>query len=123
LSIAADWNNNNWSGLASLEVGPGTHFSLTRTIVADGKWHLVVATFDGTEQLLYVDGKPQGRPLRWDSTGRAGATDFNLVIGCNRSNLDESDLGASFRGLIDEPMMWDRALSLKEVAFLYQSQK
>jgi hypothetical protein len=123
LSIAADWQGNQWNGLASLEIGPGSHFSLTRTVVADGQWHLVVATFDGTEQLLFVDGKPQGLPLRWDSPGQAGTTDFNLVIGCNRSNLNEDDLGSSFRGLIDEPMMWNRALSPREVAFLFESQK
>jgi hypothetical protein len=123
LSVAADWKMNKWSGLGSLEIGPGTHFSLTRTIIADGKWHHVVATFDGAEQLLYVDGRPEGKPLRWDSSGRAGATDFNLVIGCNRSNLDEDDLGASFRGLIDEPMVWERALSAKEVDLLYKSQQ
>jgi hypothetical protein len=29
----------------------------------------------------------------------------------------------SFRGLIAEPMMWNRALSEKEIAFLYQSQQ
>jgi L-ascorbate metabolism protein UlaG (beta-lactamase superfamily) len=118
LSLAADDQGNRWSGLASLEIGPGTHFSLTRTPVADGKWHHVAATFDGTEQLLFVDGKPEGMPLRWDGPGQAGTTDFNLVIGCNRSNLGENDLGVSFRGLIDEPMMWNRALSIKEVAFL-----
>ena len=123
LSIAADWQGNPWSGLACLEMGPGTHCTLTRTIVADGQWHQVVATFDGTEQVLFVDGKPQGLPLRWNRPGQAGATDFNLVIGCNGSNLHEDDLGVSFRGLIAEPMMWNRALSSKEVAFLYQSQQ
>jgi hypothetical protein len=47
------------------------------------------------------------------------------VIGCNRSNLSpkENDLGSSFRGLIAKPMMWNRALSANEVAFLYQSQQ
>jgi RNA polymerase sigma factor (sigma-70 family) len=123
LSIAADWQGNKWSSLASLELGPGTHFSLTKTVVADGQWHQIVATFDGTKQLLFVDGKQECKPLLWKKTDKLGATDFNLVIGCNRSNLKEDDLGKSFRGLIDEPMMWDRALSPKEVAFLYQSQQ
>jgi hypothetical protein len=47
------------------------------------------------------------------------------VIGCNRSNLSpkENDLGSSFRGLIAGPMMWNRALSANEIAFLYQSQQ
>jgi len=123
MSIAADWQGNQWSGLVSLEIGPGSHFSLTRSVVADGQWHQVVATFDGTEQLLFVDGKPECKTLRWDKPGQVGTTDFNLVIGCNRSNLGEDDLGVSFRGLIDEPMMWNRALSPKEVAFLYESQR
>lgn len=118
LSIAADWQGNKWSGLASMEIGPGTHFNLTRSVVADGKWHHLAATFDGTEQLLYVDGRPQGQALLWDSPGQVGTNGFNLVIGCNRSDPPGSGLGDSFRGLIDEPMMWNRALSPKEVAFL-----
>jgi len=122
LSIAADWQGNKWNGLASLEIGPGTHFSLTRTMVADGQWHQVVATFDGVEQLLFVDGKPQGWPVRWEGPRKVGTNSFNLVIGCDRSDVGPKDLGVSFRGLIDEPMLWNRALSLREVAFLFDSQ-
>ena len=123
LSIAADWKGNKWAGLLSLEMGPGNHFILTRKKVADGQWHQVVATFDGTDEMLFVDGKLEARPLRWKKGQKLGSSDFNLVIGCNRSNLKEDDLGSSFRGLIDEPMMWNRALSTNEVAFLYQSQQ
>jgi hypothetical protein len=123
LSIAGDYQKNKWRGLLSLEMGPGTHFMLTRTNVADGQWHQVVATFDGTDEMLFVDGKLEARPLRWKKGEKLGSSDFNLVIGCNRSNLNEDDLGSSFRGLIDEPMMWNRALSTNEIAFLYQSQQ
>ena len=123
VSIAGDYQKNKWRGLVSLEMGPGTHFSLTKSKVADGQWHLVVATFDGTQQLLFVDGKQEGWSQRWKKGQKLGSSDFNLVIGCNRSNLKEDDLGSSFRGLIDEPMMWNRALSTNEVAFLFESQK
>jgi RNA polymerase sigma factor (sigma-70 family) len=125
LSIAGDFGKQTWRGQASLEMGPGTHLFTTRKKVADGQWHQVVATFDGTDEMLFVDGKLEARPLRWKKGGKLGVTDFNLVIGCNRSNLSpaENDLGASFRGLIAEPMMWNRALSANEVAFLYQSQQ
>ena len=122
LSVAADWQGNQWSGLASLEIGPGPHLNVTKSKVADGQWHHVVATCDGNEQCLFVDGQSQGTPLRWRNPGAVAMTDFNLVIGCNRSNFNEDDLGTSFRGLIDEPMVWNRALSPKEVAFLFQSQ-
>jgi RNA polymerase sigma factor (sigma-70 family) len=121
LSIAGDWQKNSWRGLVSLEMGPGNHFLVSKTKVTDGQWHQVVTTFDGTSELIYVDGRPESR-LQWPKPGQVGATDFNLVIGCNRSNLTEDDLGSSFRGLIAEPMIWNRALSTDEVAFLYQSQ-
>lgn len=121
LSVAGDWQKNKWRGLASLEIGPGDHLLLTKTMVADGQWHQLVTTCDGAEEVLYVDGRPEAR-LHWNNPGRVGPTDFDLVIGCNRSNLNEDDLGKSFRGTIDEPMMWDRALTAREVAFLFESQ-
>ncbi len=124
LSVAGDDQGKKWYGQVSMEIGPGTHFAMTKSRVDDGQWHQVAMTFDGSEELIYVDGQVQGK-LHWKQPGKAGTTDFNLVIGCNRSNLakSEDDLGVSFRGLIDEPMMWNRALSEKEVAFLYQSQQ
>jgi hypothetical protein len=122
VSIAGEWQGKKWNGLVSLEMGPGTHFSTTKTMVADGQWHQVVATFDGTEQWLYVDGKPEGWGLPWKKGQKIGTTDFNLVIGCNRSSVGDYDMGISFRGLIDEPMMWNRALSPQEVAFLFAEQ-
>ena len=122
LSIAGDWQQNPWRGRVSMEMGPGTHFIITKSNVADGQWHQVVTTFNGTSEMLYVDGQPQSK-LNWKTPGQVGATDFNLVIGCNRSNVGADDFGKSFRGLIDEPMMWDRALSEKEVTYLYESQR
>lgn len=120
LSIAGEWQGNIWNGQACMEMGPEYHFNSTRSMVADGQWHHVVATFDGTEQLLFVDGKPEGRPLQWSNYNQIGSSDFNLNIGCNGSDSSAVDFGVSFRGLIDEPMLWNRPLSVKEVAFLYQ---
>jgi len=123
LSIAGDWEKTKWRGLACIEMGPGEHLSISDKVVADGQWHHLAVTFDGTQQIMYVDGKAQGKTVLWKKPGELGSTDFDLVIGCNRSNLGEYDLGISFRGLIDEPMMWNRALSPDEVAFLFESQR
>jgi RNA polymerase sigma factor (sigma-70 family) len=123
VSVAGDWNGTQYEGCVSLEMGPGYHLTATRKLVTDGKWHQVVVTFDGNLEKLFVDGELAARPIRWKKGEELGTTSFNLVIGCNRSNLTEDDLGKSFRGLIDEPMMWNRALSTNEVAFLYQSQQ
>ena len=124
LSVAGDDQGKEWYGQMSMEIGPGVHCAMTTNRVNDGQWHHVAMTFDGTEELIYVDSQPQGK-FHWNQPGLVGVTDFNLVIGCNRSNLDpkEDDLGISFRGMIDEPMMWNRALSPEEVTQLYQSQQ
>lgn len=121
LSIAGDWQKNKWRGLGSIEMGPGTHFALTKTMIADGHWHHLAVTFDGSAETFYVDGRGEARIL-WNKHSRLGSTDFDLVIGCNRSNLKEDDLGTSFRGTIDEPMLWNRALTADEVKLLYESQ-
>ena len=123
LSVAGDDQGKKWYGQVSMEIGPGAHCAMTTKRVNDGQWHHLAMTFDGTEELIYMDGQPQGK-FHWSQPGRVGASDFNLVIGCNRSNLakSEDDLGVSFRGMIGQPMMWNRALSTNEIAFLYNSQ-
>jgi hypothetical protein len=124
LSVAGDDGGYKAYGQVCLEMGPGNHALTTQTRVDDGKWHHIVATFDGRLEVVYVDGQYQAK-RRWEKSEHVGASNFNLVIGCNRSNLDpkEDDLDISFRGMIDEPMMWNRALSPEEVAQLYQSQQ
>jgi RNA polymerase sigma factor (sigma-70 family) len=123
LSIAGDWQKKSWRGLACMEIAPGPHVSYSNNVVADGQWHHLAMTFDGTKQLMYVDGVAQDKPALWKKPGELGSTDFDLVIGCNRSNIGEFDLGISFRGAIDEPMMWNRALSTDEIKFLFDSQQ
>ncbi len=124
LSVAGDDKGYKAYGQVCFEMGPGEHALTTPNRVDDGKWHHIVATFDGRLEVVYVDGKYQAK-RRWEKSEHAGVSNFNLVIGCNRSNLDpkEDDLGVSFRGMIDEPMMWNRGLSPEEVALLYQSQQ
>jgi hypothetical protein len=121
LSVAGDWQSNDWRGRVSMEIGPGTHFTITKTKVNDGQWHHVASTFDGTNEVIYLDGQMSSR-LKWNKPGKAGTTDFDLVIGCNRSNPGGDDMGKSFLGVIDEPMVWNRALSEKEIAYLFQLQ-
>jgi len=127
LSVAGDWKKQKSYGQVCFEMGPGEHTGehalTTQNRVEDGKWHHIVGTFDGRLEVIYVDGQYQVKH-RWEKSEHAGVSNFDLVIGCNRSNLDpkEDDLGISFRGMIDEPMMWSRALSPEEVAQLYQSQ-
>jgi RNA polymerase sigma factor (sigma-70 family) len=120
LTMGGDWHGLSYRGQVGIEIGPRLKFIRSGIVVADGKWHHVAGTFDGNEEIVYVDGRPVGSPVPWKKP--VPSNSFNLTIGSNRSTPSEES-SLSFIGLIDEPMMWNRALSTNEIAFLYQSQQ
>ncbi len=75
------------------------------------QWSHVVGTYDGNEARVYVDGMlVDARPL----TGPMPVTTHDLFIG-----RLEDDSSRNFDGLIDEVAIWNRALSVSEVAALH----
>ena len=121
LSIAGDRKDTSWRGLVCLDSVDG--FCLSQRGVADGQWHQIVAAYDRTRQWLYVDGQLQAGEGWFQSKGQRLSNSFNLLIGCSRPGAQGNPLGGSFQGLIDEPMMFNRVLSPKEVAFLFAMPK
>jgi hypothetical protein len=92
--------------------------------VTDGRWHHLATTYNGAETFFYVDGVPQKQwGEHWD--GKVPANSHDLTLGQNRStpNADFGEVGASFNGMMDDVMMFNRALSAEEVQALYASQK
>jgi DNA-directed RNA polymerase subunit RPC12/RpoP len=92
--------------------------------VTDGRWHHLAATYNGAEEFFYVDGAPQQQWGRhWE--GKVPANSHDLTLGQNRSTPDAAigEVGASFNGLMDDPMIFKRALSAREIQALYDSQK
>jgi RNA polymerase sigma factor (sigma-70 family) len=119
LSIAGDRKDSSWRGRVCLETFNG--FCLSQNVVADGQWHHIVAAYDTAGQWLYVDGQRQPDDGFFQAKGPLPANDSNLFIGCNRTSPSGTGAGASFQGLIDEPMVFNRILSPEEVTFLYES--
>lgn len=70
-------------------------------------WHHVVATYDGTAMVVYVDGN---REATSGSTRTISATARPLRLGAQGVTP-----GVSFRGAIDEVAVYNRALSGAEV--------
>lgn len=80
--------------------------------VWDGNWHLVVGTFDGSTVRLFVDGSEVG-----------SGTPHSAPIGYLLTNSNDLFIGDypgcrahSFLGVIDEVMVWSRALTPAEVS-------
>jgi len=112
-------NANIFFGIVN---GAGTSYRSQQggTNIADGKWHQVVFTYDGSNTAaginLYVDGRAETLTLGSDTDpGALADTDFEIGR--------RQDTGTSFlfwNGLIDHVWIWKRALTVNEVALLYQ---
>lgn len=80
-------------------------------------WHQVVATWDGTESRLYLNGELVGTRKR---VGKPNPNPYPVMIG----NWEyPSCHGTHFGGLIDEVRIYNRALSAEEVRAHYEEAK
>jgi RNA polymerase sigma factor (sigma-70 family) len=118
---------NSFLGKADVEIGMRVNNKkgIVRSdqTVTDGQWHHLASTYDGSVETIYVDGVRQRSVAHW--TGRVPANSYDLTIGMNLvdPNPEYNEVGASFDGLIDEPMIYNRALSTNEIKFLFESQR
>jgi hypothetical protein len=121
LSLLGDMQNGNTAnrGKIGLEIGPN-QWCISDSAVANGQWHHVVAVYNGIRQMLFIDSQYQKQMPQWN--GIVLPNEFDLTIGSNRSTPPEEN-GVSFRGFIDEPMVYNRVLSAKEIKLLYETQK
>lgn len=104
-------------GRCSAVPGPEGYFH-TFNVVEPGRWHHVALVGDGTKLKGYVNGK--------DITGVSAQTGMNVAgpydvyegepveIGAG-AGWDGSDNKGYFSGIIDEVLIYDRALSEKEL--------
>ncbi|MFN2184456.1 MAG: LamG-like jellyroll fold domain-containing protein [Anaerolineae bacterium] len=101
------------SGNVCARVWDNESICTSGTNYADGQWHQVVHTFGDTEggQKLYLDGA-------LGATGAQAVSDFDLQDGINIgfSNDAAQDY---FSGLLDEVILFNRALPAAEVRTLY----
>jgi hypothetical protein len=86
--------------------------SATNSFSADNTWHHIVGVYDQTNLRIYIDGV-EGTSDSY--TGSITSTTAPLVIG----RLYQGSSSYSFTGTIDEPMIFNRALSAEEVIALY----
>ena len=77
-------------------------------------WHLVVATYNGVNTCIYIDGVDRGGAAR---TGSIAVNNHKVGIG---ANWGESAFYA-FNGSIDDVMIYNRALTPAEILNLYRS--
>jgi hypothetical protein len=80
------------------------------TPVDDGEWHHVGWVYDGTMNYLYVDGEVDATEA---STGQITVSSYPLYIGDNSQAT-----GRFWTGLIDDVLIFNRALTQEEVQII-----
>lgn len=105
--IAYETSSTNWSG--------STAWQAKNTWA--GKWSQIGVTYDGNDVIFYSNGSPLGSAE--SRTGPLQSTNYSLKIGSGLNTLDENY--RVFSGLIDNVIVWDRALSSSEISSLYTS--
>lgn len=86
-------------------------FTKTNAKITDTEWHHLVGTFNGTTRQIYIDGIVQSYTATNTSTGT-----LNLN---NTFYLVAFPTGNNFIGTVDEPRIWNRALTADEIQKLY----
>jgi Concanavalin A-like lectin/glucanases superfamily len=86
------------------------------TKIWDGQWHFVVGTYDGSSVRLYVDGAEIGSGSPASGSIGYRFPDNDMFIGhyAGCSNHD-------FKGIIDEPQVWNGALTASQVLTSYKA--
>ncbi|MHC4648738.1 MAG: LamG domain-containing protein, partial [Planctomycetota bacterium] len=79
-----------------------------------GKWHHVAAIYDGSDLLVYLDGKVMGQETIGDVKLFAAVEGAPLAIGARPPNMDRT-----FKGVVDEVRMYNKALPAEDVRKLY----
>ena len=82
-----------------------------RQSIDDGQWHHIVATYDGHQATLYIDGTPNAACQAW---GEIQTNDYPVCLGDNAEQP-----GRYWNGWIDDARIYSYALSKAEIADLY----
>lgn len=96
----------------------GTAFALSPDAgggVWDGNWHLATGTFDATSVRLFLDGVEIGSGTPWANPISYGLPESNdLFFGAYLTCP-----GLDYPGVIDEPEVWNRALSVTDIKSMF----
>lgn len=86
-------------------VGEGNDYN-TNTLIADGNWHHIAATYEASTLKIYIDGALNATVTKVLNTNN---NIFNIGASCNPTP------GEFFNGSIDEVRIWDVALSQTDI--------
>ncbi len=126
ISKSTDWGgNDHWWMLSTIDANHVLRFRLktndgqnTETLIASsgelvaGEWVHAAATWDGSMMRLYKNGEEVGSIAKG---GTAVATDANVAVSIANQHPDTPHPDLPFDGLMDDVVVYSRALSSDEL--------
>ncbi|GEA52763.1 hypothetical protein VIN01S_35670 [Vibrio inusitatus NBRC 102082] len=116
------------TGIAAERAEAGDHEGFTYLRATDYSadvdvWSHLVTTYDNRMVRLYLNGEliaeeEKGAELKWNSDGNGNL--FNIASGWSDSSNNNERY---FQGYMSDAMVWDRALSDKEIKAIHNQQK
>ena len=119
-AVGDDVGGNNGTTFVAFDHCCPIHDWFGATDVADDQWHHIVAVFDGKEKRIYVDGELDASVESPTEVIGAGLARYGFIgIGSEAADFN-ANVGPTwaFNGLIDEYLMFHRALSEEEIGHL-----
>jgi hypothetical protein len=102
-----------YSGTVNQTVSP--------VVVNDNQWHHVAVTYDGNQEITYLDGASIGQSSSYTQVSNGSPLSYQLGTGYT-SNWPATNNGwYTFTGLIDEATTYSRALTGAEVFSIAQA--
>jgi hypothetical protein len=103
----------------------GTNPSAGLVQVNDNQWHHVAVTYDGSSEIVYLDGANIGQSLSYTQVPIGSPLSYQLGTGNAQSwpatYPVTNNNWYTFNGLIDEPTVYSRALTAAEVLSIAQA--
>jgi carboxypeptidase T len=113
--FASNWLSIDTEGNLMTELkgsGPSTGSLISQTIITDGLWHRIGFVWDGSKRMLYVDGVVVAE----DTHDGLEGSEMGLNIGAGKMQQP----GTYWSGLIDDVRIYNKALTVEEIAALAQ---
>ena len=120
-AVGDDVGGNNGTTFVAFDTCcPCCHDWFGETDVADDTWHHIAATFDNGDQRIYVDGELDAQIDGPADVIGAGAARFGFIGIGSEAGAFDANVGPTwaFNGLLDEFLLFHRALSEDEIAHL-----
>ena len=89
--------------------------------VNDNQWHHVAVTYDGSSEVAYLDGANIGQSLSYAQVPNGSPLSYQLGTAYTQSWPATNGGWYTFKGLIDEPTVYSRALTGAEVLSVAQA--